>query len=147
MLSRYKPVNTPTRHWISGMISLCVSLCLLLAGAVNVSNAFDFIASASRASGVVVRQTAGKHHVAIRFTTAEGSEVEYGQNGLISYEAGDKVTVLYDSGNPGLSPSTDSFGALWGGSLFFFAMGAGFALMSWLAVLKPHFIVVNGIGG
>jgi hypothetical protein len=144
MLSRYKPAATPTRHWIGGIAIFLISICLFLWSAVSVQNAFDFIDSTSRANGVVVRQTAGKHHVDVRFNTAKGEVVEYGQNGLISYQAGDKVTVLYYADNPRTHPSTDAFGALWGGAVTLFMVGCFTSILSWLTVFRPHLIHITG---
>lgn len=147
MLSSYKPANTPSGHWVGGIVIFLLSLCLFLWSAVSVQHAFDFIASTSRAHGVVVRQTAGKHHVDIRFSTAKGEVVEYGQNGLIAYQAGEKVTVLYHADNPRKHPSTDAFGAVWGGVVTLFIVGCFTSILAWLTVFKPHLIHITGFDG
>jgi hypothetical protein len=143
MPSRFKPANTPTRHWIAGIFAFFISIFLFAWGVVAVHNRLDFIKSTSRADGVVIDQSHGKNHVSIRFITAKGEVVEYDQNGRVSYEAGEKVTVLYHADNPRNHPSTDAFGALWGGSITLFGMGTFTLLMSWLTVFKPEYININ----
>lgn len=147
MLSRYKPVDTPSGHWISGLLGILVSICVFMVSAVLANNAFDFIQSSSRAKGVVVRQVYGKHHVDVQFQTAKGNVVIYRQNGFISHEVGDKVTVLYNADDPRIVPSTDAFGALWEGTLMFFLMGIFWMCLSWAAMFRPHLVHVRGFGG
>ncbi len=73
-----------------------------------------FIAHSAMAAGLVVKLNAGGSHPEIKFTTADGREIEYPQNGLIGgYQTGDKVTVLYDPEDP-RQCEVNSFGALWG---------------------------------
>lgn len=146
MLSRYKPVNTPLAHWNSAIVALLIAICLFFASAVCATSVLDFIGSASRAKGVVVRQTAGKHHVEVKFETAKGDMVTYQQNGLISYEAGDTVTVLYKADNPRMHPSTDGFGAVWGVTLMLIAMGIFLICSASLTIFKPHLVHIRGFG-
>jgi hypothetical protein len=87
---------------------------------------YNFIQTAACAPGEVIRQTNGKHHVDVRFTAANGEVITYPQNGMVSYEVGDKVTVYYDASDPGRHPSTDGIGALWGNTIFVSMMAFGF---------------------
>lgn len=143
MPSRFIPIDTPTGHWIGGIFVFLVSLCLFLWCFVSIKNQLDFIKSAARADGVVVRQTSGKRHVLVRFNTAKGELIEYHQNGGISYEAGAKVTVLYHADDPRDGPSTDAFGALWRSSIMLFGTGIFTLLLSWLTIFKPELININ----
>lgn len=73
-----------------------------------------FVSNAATARGVVVKLNAGGSHPQIKFTTAEGKEIEYAQGGLIfGYKPGDEVDVFYERQNPQIA-SVDSFSALWG---------------------------------
>lgn len=75
---------------------------------------YRFVKGSTATEGVVVALNAGGSHPQIKFTTADGKEIEYAQNGLIGgYRVGDRATVLYDPQNP-REASVDTFGALWG---------------------------------
>lgn len=139
MLNRFKPAKTPVGHWHDGLLLLCITCLLLIAIVPVASNEYTFAQTAARANGMVIRQNHGKHHVQIGFTTASGTAIEYAQNGHISYETGEQVTVLYDPKEPRLTASTDAVGALWGGTidLSLFALGA-FAL-AMLAIFFPRY--------
>ncbi|NHZ36740.1 DUF3592 domain-containing protein [Massilia rubra] len=139
MLPGLIPPNTSTRNLIWGVVFFFASICLFLFGYEGIQDRGEFIKSTVRADGVVVRQTAGKHHVDVRFTTAKGEVVEYGQNGDISYEAGEKVSVLYYADDPRNNPSTDASGALWGGSLTLFGVGVLTLFFSWMSIFKPEY--------
>lgn len=62
----------------------------------------------------------------IKFTTADGEEIERAQNGLIGgYRVGDKVTVLYDARHL-RQASVDTFSALRGSNLLALILGICF---------------------
>ena len=87
---------------------------------------YRFVKGSASTEGIVMALNAGGSHPQIRFTTADGKEIEYSQNGLIGgYRVGDKATVLYDAQNP-REASVDAFGALWGFNLLGFILGACF---------------------
>jgi hypothetical protein len=146
MFNQFKPAKTPVGHWHSGLVLLFITFILFVAMTLIASNKYEFMQRASRAQGVVIRQNAGKHHVEIKFTTASGEAVQYSQNGDISYEAGEQVTVLYDPKEPMLTASTDATGALWGNIFdLFFCASLTFAF-AMLAIFFPTYIYIRGPG-
>lgn len=101
----------------------------------------QFVARAVAAPGVVVRLNHGGAHPEVRFTTATGEIVEYGQGGMIwGYRVGDRVEVLYAPEHPGRNPVIHTTGALWGFVAMGFLMGAVFALMAQLAWWRPDWV-------
>lgn len=140
----HKPANTPQKHWLSGLLLLGVTVVLFAFAGITANNTREFIHTTARANGVVISQNAGKHHVEIRFTTAKGEVVQYTQNGEISYEVGDKVTVLYYPDDPKFHASTDAFGALWGSSLVLAGIGIFTLVLALLAIFRPQYIHITG---
>lgn len=87
---------------------------------------YQFVKNSTSTEGYVVALNAGGSHPQIKFTTADGKEIEYAQNGLIGgYRVGDTATVLYDRENP-REASVDAFGALWGFNLLGLILGICF---------------------
>lgn len=134
-----KPARTPTAHWRDAILSLILSaifFCILVPVA---QNEYAFTQSAARASGVVIAQNHGKHHVEVQFTGADGKVIHYSQNGNVSYEVGDKVTVYYNPNNPSQLPSTDGIGALWVNTIFVALMTFGFFLIAMGLIFFPKY--------
>jgi hypothetical protein len=97
---------------------------------------YQFIKSSLSAQGTVAALNSGGSHPQIKFTTGEGKEVEYAQNGLIyGYRIGDQVTVLYDPQNP-REASVNTLGALWGFNLLGFILGVCFTGIGLLKLLN-----------
>jgi hypothetical protein len=97
---------------------------------------YQFINNSLSAQGTVVALNAGGSHPQIKFTTTEGKEIEYSQNGLIfGYQIGDQVTVLYNPQNP-LEASVNTPGALWGFNLLGFILGVCFTGIGLLKLLN-----------
>jgi hypothetical protein len=75
------------------------TLCLFVVSGVVTSLAVHheraFLREALRADGLVVSHSAGKHHVNVRFMDEQGRIFEHSQNGMISYDIGRRVKVLY----------------------------------------------------
>ena len=94
---------------------------------------YQFIQHAARADGFVVRQAAGKHHVHVRFKTADGQEIDYPQNGLVSYEKDEKVVVLYDPSDPRATAETAAVGSVWAGALMLSILGFGVLFLAYLS--------------
>jgi hypothetical protein len=102
----------------------------------------QFLRDASTADGLVVRLNAGGSHPQIEFTTTSGQSVSYPQGGLIfGNRIGDRVRVLYNSGDPIKTACVDSFGALWFAPIFLLALGilcVVLGLLSAKGAAAPH---------
>jgi hypothetical protein len=146
MINKFKPTNTPNGHWYAGLILLCVTCIFLIFTVCAANNEYDFMQTAARAKGVVISQYAGKHHVEISFTTASGELIKYPQNGHISYETGEVVTVLYDPKEPGMTAETDAFGAIWGDAIDLSIFAFGAFILSMLTIFFPKYIHISGPG-
>jgi hypothetical protein len=100
-----------------GMIFPFVGLASVLLATVLAVSTNNFINTASKADGKVVRLTAGGAHPVVQFVPISGEKpVEFPAGGMINYKVGDQVTVLYvkDSQNSaGLKTNIDNPGALW----------------------------------
>jgi hypothetical protein len=142
MFLKIKPVNTPIAHWHTGLVCVCAVVILLIATIYVARHEYDFIKTSARAKGIVIAQNAGKHHVQIRFTTNDGKSIDYAQNGLISYEVGDHVAILYAPDDPGTHVSTDAIGSLWIGTISFSMFTFGALLVSILSIFFPRFVSV-----
>lgn len=102
---------------------------------------WEFTATAAAAPGAVTRLNAGDSHVQVQFTTAAGEIIEYAQNGMIDgYQIGDRVEVLYDPGDPKANHVVNTFGSVWGFTLFGFLAGAMFVGLAQLALRRPDLI-------
>lgn len=98
----------------------------------------QFIKNASSAKGVVTELNAGQYHPTVKFTTQEGEEIEYPQNGWNKgYEVGEEAEVLYDSQNPQNDPCVNTFGALWGFHILDLILGIVFVAGSTFKLLNP----------
>ena len=92
-----------------------------------------FLASASRATGVVTATPAGGSHPLVQFTTADGRVVSFAQGGFIfGYHPGDAVAVVYDAANPSRA-MLDTVGAIWFLPIFLGALGGLFLLVALLS--------------
>ena len=97
-----------------GVFFTLIGLGLLVAAVLVGRSTLHFIRTALRAPGVVTRLNAGGSHPEVQFTARSGQVVSYPQGGEISgYQAGDRVTVLYDPRQPASTACTDVPGALW----------------------------------
>ena len=102
---------------------------------------WQFTAKAAAAPGAVTRLNADGSHVQVQFTTVAGEIIEYPQNGMIGgYQVGDKVEVLSDSRDPKATHVVNTFGAVWGFTLFGFLAGAVFVGLAQLAPRRPDLI-------
>jgi hypothetical protein len=134
-----KPAKTPRAHWYDAVSALIISAVFFGILAFVAPHEYAFVQSAAHAQGEVIRQTSGKHHVDVRFTAANGEVVTYPQNGFVSYEAGDKVTVYYDAGDPQRRPSTDGIGALWGYTITVCLFAFGFLGVALGLIFLPDY--------
>ena len=88
----------------------------------------DYIASTQTANGVVVRTPIGPHHPDITFTDSRDESITFSANGSISQNVGDEVVVRYRQDNPARSARLDTFGSLWGTTLFLLALAVAFVI-------------------
>ena len=121
-----------------GFLILIVAIGLLVATGMMASSEYRFIQTAARADGTVVRQNYGKHHVAIRFIIANGKTIEYRQNGFVSLEEGQNVTVLYDPNEPEFGARINTIGATWGNTIGFGGLGLFFLIGALLMIFRPE---------
>ena len=128
----------PALRRVKSIVFTVVGVGLMIGAACWGVSTRRFVARAASAPGLVVRLDHGGAHPQIRFTTAAGEAIEYGQNGMIwGYRVGDRVEVLYAPEHPGRDPVIHTTGALWGFVAMVFFMGAGFVLMAQLAWWRP----------
>ena len=99
---------------MKNFIFIVVGILIIIGAAVWTFVNWRFANEAAESRGVVIKLNAGGSHPQIKFTTADGKEIEYPQGGLIfGYKPGDEVTVLYEKQNP-QNATVNSFSALWG---------------------------------
>ena len=111
---------------------------LLTANLIIGSQTIQFAKNAFSAKGKVVKLNSGSSHPQIAFTTADGQEIQYPQNGLIGgYAEGDEVTVLYEPQNP-KNACLDTFGALWGFNLSGIILSLAFICIGVFRFLYPN---------
>lgn len=111
------------------MFFLIIGLVVIISASLWGIFVYQFISQAAAVQGEVIKLNSGGSHPQIRFTTQEGKEIEYPQNGLIfGYEVGDKVGVLYDQRNP-KNASVNTFGALWGFPILILTLGLIFVIV------------------
>lgn len=123
------PMVSSAGNRVQGLLFLMVGIGLLIAAGVFGFERYDFVQQASRADARVVALNAGGSHPQIEFETASGETVSYPQGGLIfGYGVGDPVRVLYRAENPRATANVDTWGALWGVSLFLSILGLAFAI-------------------
>ena len=126
--------DTPALRAAKSLVFTLVGVGLMISAGWWAVSTRQFVARAASAPGLVVRLNHGGAHPEVRFTTATGEAVEYGQGGMIwGYRVGDRVEVLYAPEHPGRDPVIHTAGALWGFVAMVFFMGAGFVLMAQLA--------------
>jgi hypothetical protein len=119
---------------------ICVGIIIVLADCFWLIKISKFISTASSAQGVVVRLNAGGSHPQVKFTTKEGREISYPQNGLVfGYKSGDKVKVMYNSQHP-QNAEIDTFGALWGFPVLLFILGVSFIGTALLHNYRPDLV-------
>jgi len=122
------PSSNRTPLNLIGMLFPIIGTALLLGAVISVVFTHQFIASAARAEGTVVRLNASGAHPVIQFTSAAGSVVEFSGDGLIHYAVGDRVTVLYvedDQQPSGFRANIDTPGALWATAFVLIWVGIG----------------------
>lgn len=112
---------------LKGAVLLPVGILLLIAAAIVARSTFDFLHHSRLATGVVVAEPYGPHHVPVRFRTATGRDVTYHQNGASTLHTVEVVVVRYDPRDPALDPHVDRFGAIWGTVILLGVMGSVFA--------------------
>ena len=138
MASRFQRFISLLESRTKGFLVLLAAIALLSLASFMALSEYRFIQTSARADGVVFRQDHGKHHVSIRFNTSDGKVIEYGQNGFISFEVGDKVTVLYDPKKPDFDAKVNTIGATWGDTLGPGILGLFFLANSLLMIFRPE---------
>ncbi len=117
---------TPPRRWTAATVLLWLIGCGVLAGAlVEGHRTADFLRRADHTTGTIADP---QDHPRIRFTTAEGTEVEFTQNGDISRVLGVAVPVAYLAADPAGTARADTFWANWSDVLGLLWIGGGFTL-------------------
>ena len=118
--------------WVSdrvkGAVFLPVGLCIVAASLMMARDRAHLTEVSETAPGIVVEESAGPHHVAVRFTPRHGPPVIYQQNGAVTAHTGDRMVVRYDPADPAGSATFDRFGALWGGVLGVGGLGSAFTM-------------------
>ncbi len=119
-----KPPDMSDKDWNKVLLFSLVSFVFLLMLICTSIYELNFILKSKSADGEVVALNAGRGHVKVEFRTIDGKLIRYSQSGLVIYNVGDKVTVLYDPERPNRFASTNAIGALWTGtiSLLFFTV-------------------------
>ena len=115
---------------IRGLIFTFAGGVLALVGVIQFSSAWALGRDGARASGEIIALNAGPAHPQVRFTTAKGETIEYGQGGFVNQSVGNAVQVIYDPANP-RDAVLDTFAARYGfalltvfGALIFIGVGA-----------------------
>lgn len=108
--------------------ALGISAVFVVMTGFSINRATDYIASTLTADGVVVAIPIGPHHPRVTFTDSGGNVINFNANGDITQNVGDHVQVRYRQENPARSARLDTFGSLWGTTLFLLAMALGFAI-------------------
>ena len=103
-----------------------IGCCTLLLCAFQGSRTTRFLNHATRTSGIIAEAAA---HPRIRFETAEGTVVDFVQNGFVSRPQGSMVPVAYDPANPAGTAMVATFWPLWGSALWALPVGLGFTLL------------------
>ena len=85
----------------------------------------SFLASSVHVTGTIADP---QPHPLIRFTTAEGAEVQFRQNGFVSRPLGAEVPVAYQSKDPAGTAQADTMWANWSNMLGMLWIGLGFTL-------------------
>lgn len=117
---------------------IIIGLTLIIGNLAFGYQTLQFIKNASSAKGKVTELNSGQFHPQVAFTTQDGKQIQYPQNGLIKgYSVGEEVAVLYEPQNP-QNACVDTFGALWGGYIFFFILGIVFIVIGTFKLLKPN---------
>jgi hypothetical protein len=115
-----------------------VSVALLIGMLASFVFEAHFLLTSTETDGVVKELTAGRSHTRVEFI-ADGKIIEYQQNGIIRYDIGEKVRVLYKKENPRRA-STKSIGALWPWTIAFAILASGFSFSNWIASRYPNLI-------
>lgn len=122
------PDSRPTAIALGLLFSLIGLVSLAFCG-YEVKSRMDFLRVAQVAAGRVEHLNAGGSHPQVGFTTADGQQVSYPQNGLIfGYEKGEAVRVLYLPERAQATAVVDSTGALWGMTLLGALLGVFFIM-------------------
>ena len=114
---------------ILGIIFLLAGVLLFIGSTVVAYNTFNFLKTAQIAKGIVTKLNAGGSHLEVSFTTIEGEEISYPQNGLIfGFNVGDSVDVLYNDSSP-REMVINNFSAIWGFNIIFIIMSLIFIIV------------------
>jgi hypothetical protein len=108
--------------------ALVIGAAFALSTAYSCYRTVDYIGSSLIAEGVVVGTPIGPHHPDVVFTDSSGKRIEFSANGNISQNVGDRVRIRYLQNNPGHSARLDTFGSLWGVTLFLLAITVAFVI-------------------
>ena len=118
-LQRAAPLNGAT-------VLLCLIGCAVLGGAVlDGRQRADFLSRATHVAGTIIDP---QPHPRIRFTAADGSVVEFTQNGWVDRARGAAVPVAYLAADPAGSARADTFWADWSDVLILLGIGLCFTL-------------------
>lgn len=116
----------PTPWWNAATIVLFLIGLGTLGGAmVDGHWTASFLASSVHVTGTIADP---QPHPLIRFSTAEGAEVQFRQNGFVSRPQGAKVPVAYQPDDPAGTAQADTICANWSNMLGMLWIGLGFTL-------------------
>lgn len=124
--------SDPAIQKLIGIIFPIIGGGLLIGSVVSATFTYQFISTASRAEGKVVKLNAGGAHPSIQFIPlSKKTAIEFSGSGYINYAVGDKVTVLYlknDIYPSGFQTNIDNLGALWFGTAILSFLGVSFVI-------------------
>ena len=123
---RPTPPPLPRPRWNAATILLfLIGLGALGGAVVNGHWTASFLADAVHVTGTIADP---QPHPLIRFTTAEGAEIRFSQNGFVSRPLGAEVPVAYRVQDPAGTAQADTFWANWSNMLGMLWIGSGFTL-------------------
>ena len=116
----------PTRRWNAATVALClVGVAVLVAAVLDGHRTADFLSRATHAVGTVADP---RDHPRIRFMTADGTTVEFTQDGAVSRPLGAAVPVAYLAADPSGTARANTFWAVWSDVLGLLWIGLGFTV-------------------
>jgi hypothetical protein len=98
----------------------------------------SFVVRATRADGVVASLNAGSAHPQIEFAMPSGDTVSFPAGGFISYNTGERVTVLYLPEAPRESVRLNDFGDLWLPDIISGAVGVVVMLLGAVGLVRAR---------
>lgn len=109
-------------------VALGIGAAFTIAAAYSLYHTLDYIGATQTADGIAISTPIGPHHPDITFIDSRGESIRFSANGNVSQNVGDRVVVRYRQDSPAHSARLDTFGSLWGTTLFLAALAAAFVV-------------------